>query len=704
MSDFDLAQALVDLSIGGEQSRQTADGGAKTELARTQLDHSVGASTRAGPTFSTVQNGGATHELKAEPVTPPEPSNVISATAAHQHKTLVVLQDACYKHKFGRAIRQRDLETIVERPERTRAAVLGIATAKSRLADAHLSGIDITKTERRGWLGDAAVEAVHGLAYPQDLLKLSQNAGSALAAGKLEVPEHYPYGDLYLGPESLDAINGCLGAVYDGVDAIFAPQAMHDRCHVCIRPPGHHAAETAPCGFCWVNNVHVGIAYARQKYNVTRAVILDIDLHHGDGSQVMAWTINETTPDAIAYYSLHDIYSYPCETGSVDKIREASVSIAAHGHNVHNVHLKTYSTRAEFDAIYERDYRAILQKARTYLEEGRRKGEKAIVVISAGYDASEYESTTMQRHKVNVPTAFYQRFTQDTVELANELADGKVLSVMEGGYGDRAITSAACAHMLGLAVPSRAAPFDTLEAWYELKNLLLLEKHFPGKLKANRKPVKASTVTEPEFAWLHGVERLYEDLVPLSMNPGAMAAMQHSASSFAGQQTPVSNGALDVNEELGRMTLRERKPKPSPQHQAPPTQPRSGRTPRSTPVRRGKAPVPQSAPPLPHAGALPPHLLTQGAGGADPMTPGRPPSSGVPATVAPALPSQLQQTPVLGGPQLGQAAMAAYVDSPTPMPPPQAQLRLPKPEPAVTPSAARLVRDERDIYDFPEDD
>src|SRR5438874_22016 len=102
-------------------------------------------------------------------------------------------------------------------------------------------------------------------------------------------------------------------------------------------------------GFCYLNNVHIAIARASQLYGLTHAVILDFDLHHGDGSQSIAWALNDKRQvskgsllPTIAYYSLHDIKSYPCELGDTEKVKNASLCMEdAHGQNVWNVHLET---------------------------------------------------------------------------------------------------------------------------------------------------------------------------------------------------------------------------------------------------------------------------------------------------------------------------------------------------------------------------
>ena len=279
-------------------------------------------------------------------------------------------------------------------------------------------------------------------------------------------------GDLYLCSESLSALEGALGGVCDGVDAVFN-ESNAKRAFICIRPPGHHCSADYPSGFCWLNNVHVGIGHAALTHGLTHAAIIDFDLHHGDGSQSIAWAHNcrvasmpKNTPmskkTAIGYFSLHDINSYPCEMGDEDKVRNASMCIEnAHGQTIWNVHLQPWKTEADFWALYESRYLVVLEKARTFLRSHTARLQqspmhpqpKAAIFLSAGFDASEWESPGMQRHQVNVPTDFYARFTQDVVRLAEEEGlgvDGRVISVLEGGYSDRALMSGVLSHLSGL--------------------------------------------------------------------------------------------------------------------------------------------------------------------------------------------------------------------------------------------------------------
>lgn len=425
-------------------------------------------------------------------------------------KTVVILHDACYGHRYSRPKTSKtNLSMIVERPERIHASILGASTAYVRLGGHHAGAkhaphpqnleaspppFKIRRTSRSMDITSSFVTNVHGTAWMSELRTLCNAAGEKLAAGAKELsrsstptePEKRKLheGDLYLSTESLNAFQGALGGVADAVDAVFTQSTHTKRAFVAIRPPGHHCSADHPSGFCWLNNVHVGIEYAAQTHGLTHAVILDFDLHHGDGSQAITWQRNSSNnvkrlsakpnsklklaPD-IGYYSLHDINSYPCEMGDDEKVQAASLCIDnAHGQSIWNVHLQPWKTEKEFWELYGSRYRVLLEKAREFLRHhsSRMQAEgkvapKAAVFISAGFDASEWEGAGMQRHKVNVPTEFYARFTRDAVDLAQEsglACDGRVVSVLEGGYSDRALCSGVLSHLSGLC----AAPLDAV--------------------------------------------------------------------------------------------------------------------------------------------------------------------------------------------------------------------------------------------------
>ena len=418
--------------------------------------------------------------------------------------TIVIIHDQCYGHRFARPkTTKATLATIMERPERLLASVRGIATAYVRLGERHMDGSNpprpnqptperipfkIRKTTRMVALDSPVVTNVHGTKWMEELNGLCENAGQKLATTGKElardppvVPGQPPKDafhpmDLYLSSESHNALQGALGGVLDAVDAVFQQSSLDNtisRAFVCIRPPGHHCSAEWPSGFCWLNNVHVGIEHAMTNYGLTHAAIIDFDLHHGDGSQDITWDRNKkvqgmhkNTPNwkktSIGYFSLHDINSFPCEDGDDGKVQAASLCIDnAHGQSIWNIHLETWSTVQEFWQIYEDKYLLLLDKARKYLVHHAKRlnkspnhpTPKAAIFLSAGFDASEHETGGMQRHAVNVPTEFYARFTRDVVRIAEDLetgVDGRIISVLEGGYSDRALASGVLSHLSGL--------------------------------------------------------------------------------------------------------------------------------------------------------------------------------------------------------------------------------------------------------------
>ena len=506
----------------------------------------------------------------------------IQAHSRTASKVVVFTHDACYGHRFSRPRATKAmLGSIVERPERIQATVLGASTAYVRLGERHKDArysphpdrdapappFSLIKSTRSIPLNHPAVTAVHGTKWMESLQVMCDSAEAKLAMGQKELARPVSHqrdskgnilpalhvGDLYLASESLSALQGCLGGVCDAVDAVFQQESAARRAFVCIRPPGHHCSAEMPSGFCWLNNVHVGIKYAAMNHGLTHAAIIDIDLHHGDGSQTIVWDHNRDTNNMqnsksapahkktpIGYYSLHDINSYPCEYGDEDKVRNASTCLhTAHGQSIWNVHLESWTSLSHFWTLYESKYKILLQKAESFLEHHsktlRQAGiePKAAIFLSSGFDASQWEGEGMQRHQVNVPTDFYAKVTADVVEMAEKQslgADGRIISVLEGGYSDRALTSGVLSHLCGLThktmtdhvdesrpglngskAENKLDYIDHDPAWWHVGQLELLEAmvagHQPPPTKPNDRtpssyssPTHASTAKMTEIA------------------------------------------------------------------------------------------------------------------------------------------------------------------------------------------------------------
>lgn len=479
--------------------------------------------------------------------------------------TIVIIHDQCYGHRYSRPKTTKStLSTIMERPERILASVMGISAAYVLLGERHGDGANapqsnqtpperipfkIRKTSRAIDLTSQVVTNVHGTKWMEEFKSLCETAEQKLASTGKELvrdppsipgqppnPPFHPM-DLYLCSESLNAIQGALGGVLDAVDSVFQGSTIENgvsRAFVCVRPPGHHCSAEWPSGFCWINNVHVGIEHAIANYGLTHAAIIDFDLHHGDGSQDITWDRNKkvramhkNTPHwkktSIGYFSLHDINSFPCEDGDDDKVQAASLCIDnAHGQSIWNIHLETWSTPEEFWRLYEDKYLVLLEKTRKYLKyhtnrlrtSANHPAPKAAIFVSAGFDASEHETAGMQRHTVNVPTEFYARFTRDIVRLSEEVdtgVDGRVISVLEGGYSDRALTSGVLSHLSGLCdgqVWSEAKQQPAGGLGFDMQQRLLALELNDRDVPMSPTPPEANLVTyDPQ--WWH-VSRLAE--------------------------------------------------------------------------------------------------------------------------------------------------------------------------------------------------
>ncbi|AGO14233.1 AaceriADL265Wp [[Ashbya] aceris (nom. inval.)] len=411
--------------------------------------------------------------------------NVLSAARSASRipesaKAVIVLSPLSLQHKFPRYwVSKSYKKSIVERPERILASSLGIAAAITMypalftLKSSH---------HRQTSLLSPHVLRVHGNDWPKAILRLCKLSDDRIQKKQLEVPDEWNVGDIYLCRGTIEALQGSIGALECGVDSIFdgpSTAATPNRAFVALRPPGHHAHTSTPSGFCLFNNAHIAVEYAASRYGVTHAAILDFDLHHGDGTQDICWKRAGFKPDdevdnageydefgkrfaefpKVGYFSLHDINSFPTEQGYAHKpsIKDASICVMdSHDVNIWNIHLAAYETEEEFNKLYQTKYRAIFAKADEFLRVSKKRMEaegknyKGLVIISAGFDASEHEQLSMQRHGVHVPTSFYCAFTKDALKLAQMHTQGKLLSLLEGGYSDAALVSGIFSHLIGM--------------------------------------------------------------------------------------------------------------------------------------------------------------------------------------------------------------------------------------------------------------
>lgn len=212
------------------------------------------------------------------------------------------------------------------------------------------------------------------------------------------------------------------------------------------------------------------------------------------------------------------------------------------------MHLEASSNVDEAQRLYDSKYSQLVQKAQDFFTKTQSSPQSSLVLISAGFDACTHETPGMQRHGKNVPPQFYEVFTKDAVAMADQYCAGKCVSILEGGYSDRALTSGAIAHLIGLGVPGIT---DDL---YQPSNLYQLEK--VAKMAATAQQRRRTDALAKEAVWLDYVAEAVRRL-------DEMCGRKRIAPSSTGPVTP-TRAMLDELWKSPRETRRGGGPKPSP--------------------------------------------------------------------------------------------------------------------------------------------
>ncbi len=262
----------------------------------------------------------------------------------------------------------------------------------------------------------AQIERVHPAPYPERLLAAEPSDGwrqldpdTAMSAGS--------------GEAALRAA----GAACAAVDALLSGEAK--RAFIAMRPPGHHAEPDQPMGFCLFNTIAVGAMQARHAHGLGRIVIVDFDVHHGNGTQACFWDDPETL-----YLSAHQMPLYP-GTGASDE----SGSFG----NIVNAPCPPGMGSAAWRQL-------VASRILPRIEAAKPK----LVMVSAGFDAHAADPLA----QLELTEADFAWATSRLVALADRHAEGRLVSVLEGGYDPRALARSVLAHLEALAAePSAGA-------------------------------------------------------------------------------------------------------------------------------------------------------------------------------------------------------------------------------------------------------
>jgi acetoin utilization deacetylase AcuC-like enzyme len=218
---------------------------------------------------------------------------------------------------------------------------------------------------------------------------------------------------------SWDAATAAVGCVLDGVDLAFAGSVPRSFC--AVRPPGHHALRATGMGFCLFGNVAIAAMYARRRHAVDRVLIVDWDVHHGNGTQALV----EREP-GIHFVSMHQWPWYP-GTGAADDRGPLK--------SVWNVPMRA--------GLAAEAYVAALESA---VDAATASWTPDLVLISAGFDSLAGDPLggfTLELEHVD-------RLTRNLVERAQAWCGGRVVSALEGGYAPDRVAAAAVTHMRAL--------------------------------------------------------------------------------------------------------------------------------------------------------------------------------------------------------------------------------------------------------------
>ena len=214
---------------------------------------------------------------------------------------------------------------------------------------------------------------------------------------------------------SKDATLRAAGAGIDAINSIIDGKSKNAFC--IVRPPGHHACINKSMGFCVFNNVAIAAYYLINKYDYSNIAIVDFDVHHGNGTQDIFYNNKNVT-----YYSTHQYPLYP-GTGDVDEVGCG---------NIFNIPLVSGTSSASYQKIFQ-------EKIIEQLE----IQQPDFLIISAGFDAHKDDPLA----NINLTNEDFVILTKKLKIIADKYCNGKILSMLEGGYDISALENAMIGHI-----------------------------------------------------------------------------------------------------------------------------------------------------------------------------------------------------------------------------------------------------------------
>ena len=256
--------------------------------------------------------------------------------------------------------------------------------------------------------------------FDQSLLEITHNSDYINFVEK-SFPEKglsFLDGDTIVSPGSKDATSDAVGSIITAIDGVQNKDFKNAFC--AVRPPGHHAEKNKAMGFCIYNNVAVGANYLINKYKLKKIAIIDFDVHHGNGTQDIFYD-NEK----VLYISTHQYPYYPGSGTNDEKGKH---------NNILNIPLPAGTTSEEYLNAYE----FVLKKIKEFKPE--------FILLSAGFDAHKDDPLA----QLQLESKDFYNITKRTLELSKQYCDGKVVSILEGGYDLLALQESTEMHVKAL--------------------------------------------------------------------------------------------------------------------------------------------------------------------------------------------------------------------------------------------------------------
>ena len=222
-------------------------------------------------------------------------------------------------------------------------------------------------------------------------------------------------GDTVVSPGSKEATKDAVGSIITAIDGVQQKEFKNAFC--AVRPPGHHAEKDKAMGFCIYNNVAVGANYLIKKYNYNKVAIIDFDVHHGNGTQDIFYDNKK-----VLYISTHQ---YPYYPGSGSEKETGKFN------NILNIPLEAGTTAEEYLNAYEN----VLKKLKEFKPE--------FLLFSAGFDAHIDDPLA----QLKLSSEDFYHLTKRTLEISKSMCNGKVVSILEGGYDLKALQDSTKRHV-----------------------------------------------------------------------------------------------------------------------------------------------------------------------------------------------------------------------------------------------------------------